>query len=103
MNLKLLKGYLLLTAVLLILAAAAVLLVINVGDSWPLHVYTTDVELSRSTWLLLAGVGGLLVWWTLRKMLPAGVRAVRQGTALRRAKQTEQRVKDLQESQRKPQ
>lgn len=95
MNTKLLRGYFLLAAVIFILAAAAILLLTNLDDDWRLKVYWRDRFLPRAGWLLLAGVGGIVIWWTLRKMLPAGLRALREGTAIRRSKQTERRVKGL--------
>ena len=95
MNLKLLQGYVLLTIALLILAAAAILLVTNLGDPWTLHVYWSDRTLPRAAWLLLAAGGGLVIWWTLRKVLPTGIAAGRQGAILYRTRKTEKQVKAL--------
>ena len=71
MNTKLLRGYFLLAAVMLILAGALVLLLTNMDNDWRLKVYWRDRIMPRAAWLVLAGIGGLVVWWTLRKMLPA--------------------------------
>jgi len=95
MNLKLLKGYVLLLLSVIVLAAAVVLLTMNLGDQWELHVYAKKVTLSRALYLLLAAVGGVLLWWILRKALPAGITNLREGTALRRGRQTEKRLKNL--------
>jgi len=95
MNARLLKGYLLLAVTVVVLAAAAVLLVNNLDSDWTLKVYWRDHQLPRAAWLLLGGAGGLIVYWTLRRLLPAGIAAVRQGAKVRRQKRSEKRIDRL--------
>lgn len=93
MNLKLLKGYLLALLCLIILVAAAFLLVNNIGGRWQMQVFWRPVVLRPAAWLLLAGAGGLVVYWTLRKVLPAAIASLREGAAIRRAKTTAKELK----------
>jgi len=102
MNTKLLRGYVLAILSLLILAAAALLLIMNLGDSWQLHVFFKTVELPRAAWLLLAAVGGLIIWWTLTKLLPTGISALRAGTKLRREKDAREQLKSLSDRPARP-
>ena len=95
MNLKLLRGYLLALISILILGAAAVLLVINLDRDWRLKVYYMDVIQRRAVWLLLAGAAGVVVYWTARRLLPRAVADLREGTHIRRGKQTARHLKDL--------
>jgi hypothetical protein len=95
MNLKLLKGYVFLVICILLLAAAAILLVTNLDNDWRLKVYWRDRMLPRAAWLLLAAAGGLVIWWAVRKLLPAGIAAVRQGGAAQRTKEAEKRLSKL--------
>lgn len=88
MNLKLLKGYMLAALTVLVLAAAAVLLVNNIGGQWPMQVFWRPVTLRPAAGLILAGVGGLVVWWTLRRLLPRAITELRQGRRARRAGQS---------------
>ncbi len=95
MNTKLVRGYVLAILSLLILAAAGLLLVMNLGNSWQLHVYFKTVQLPRAAWLILAAAGGLITWWTLTKVLPAGISALRAGIKLRREKEAREQLKAL--------
>ena len=101
MNLKLLKGYVLATIAILVLGGAVVLLVMNFGDKWTLHVYWKERTLPRAVWLLLAGAGGLLVYWTLRKLLPRAVANLREGRQIRRSQQTDKSAENLEKNQQK--
>jgi hypothetical protein len=101
MNLKLLQGYGLAVLSLLILVAAGFILLNNAGDDWPLHVFWKTVTLSRSLWLLLAALGGVVLWWTLTKLLPGAVSALRAGMKSRREKEAKQQLKDLSARQKK--
>ncbi len=78
MTFNLLRGYVLLVVSLVVLTAAAVLLATNLGDTWTMHVFFKDVPMRRAAWLLLAGAGGLVVWWTLTRLLPRAVADIRQ-------------------------
>jgi len=97
MNAKLVKGYLLGGLTVLILVAAAVLLISNAGNAWELHVYFKTVSLSRSLILLLAGAGGLALYWTFRRLLPAAVRALRAGRRKREARGADERLPEVEQ------
>ncbi|KKL03906.1 hypothetical protein LCGC14_2621440 [marine sediment metagenome] len=99
MNIKLIKGYLLALASLLILAAAAFILLNNLGERWSLHVFWRSVTLRRPSWLLIAGAGGLVIYWTARKGLPAAIANLREGLRIRRGKQTDRDLKELRKDQ----
>ena len=72
-----------------------VLLVINLDRDWRLKVYYMDVIQRRAVWLLLAGAAGVVVYWTARRLLPRAVADLREGTHIRRGKQTARHLKDL--------
>ena len=101
MNLKLLSGYALAVVCVLILAAACFLLINNAGDHWDLHVFWKTRTMSRSLWLLVAGVGGLVLWMTFRKLLPAAISSLRAGAKQRREKLARQELKHLTDQQKK--
>ena len=98
MNTKLLRGYFFLVVVVLILAGAIVLLLTNMDNDWRLKVYWRDRIMPRAAWLVLAGIGGLVVWWTLRKTLPAGLAALREGKAVRQSRRTEKRLREIEKN-----
>ncbi|MHC4718361.1 MAG: hypothetical protein ACYS5V_15420, partial [Planctomycetota bacterium] len=70
MNLKLVKGYVLATIAVLILALAAFVVLTNIGNEWTLHVIWRSVTMRRAAWLLVAGIAGAIVWWTIRRLIP---------------------------------
>lgn len=95
MNLKLLQGYALAILVVVILVAAGFILLNNIGDNWQLHVFWKTRTMSRSGWLLLAALGGLILWWTFSKLLPTAVSALKTGARQRREKRAQQQLRDL--------
>ena len=106
MNLKLLRGYVLAVLTVLILGAAAVLLVNNIGkgEDWQLQVYWRPVALRPAAWLILAGLGGVIVWWTVRRLLPRAIADIRSARRARRSAQSPQvqRDKTEHEGEKKP-
>ena len=101
MNVKTLTGYVLLALAAIILAAAAILLITNMDNDWRMKIFWRDYMLHRATALLLAAGGGILVYFTLRKILPAGIGSLRRGRAAKRAKEMTQRLDDLEKSDEK--
>lgn len=101
MSLKLMRGYVLVIFGLLILVAAAVLVLTNM-DPWTLHVYWTNKTLPQAVWLLLSAVAGVVVWYTVIRLLPAGVATLRKGKKIRQAKDNHQRIKDLEKQKDNP-
>lgn len=89
MNAKLLKGYCLIVLAMLILVAAGILLLNNIGDDWRMQVFWRSVTMSPAAWLLLAAAGGVVLWWTFTKLLPAAISALRSGTRQRRQAEAE--------------
>ena len=61
----------------LLLAAAMVLVLVNLGESWELHLYTRGVRASRGVLMLLIGAAAVGIALLCRWMLPAGLRALR--------------------------
>ena len=104
MNMKLLKGYVLLGLTVLVLVAAGFLLLNNLKAKppWTMQVFFRPVTLSPAAWLLLAGAGGIVVYWMLRHVLPRSVRSLKDGSARRRARQTEQRLRGLEQTDKSP-
>ncbi len=97
MNFRLFKGYFLATAAVGILAVAAFVVLTNLGDEWTLHVIWKSVTMRRALWLLVAGVSGAVVWWTIRRLVPNAVATLREGTKLRKTQEQAQQLKDLQQ------
>jgi hypothetical protein len=93
MSVKRLKGYLLAVLCLVILVAAAFLLLNNIGGAWSMQVFWRPVTLRPAAWLLLAAAGGVVVYWTLRRLLPAAIANLRQAAALKRAEQSPEQPK----------
>lgn len=69
----------------LLLVAVMVLVLTNLGDTWILHLYTTDVPVARGLLMLLIAAGGAALWQLCRWMLPTGLRAFRAHRAYTRA------------------
>jgi hypothetical protein len=72
------KAIVLLGIPAILLIAVAVLVLTNLGDTWTLHLYTTDISgISRGLFMVIFAAAGvclfLLCWW----MLPRGARALR--------------------------
>ncbi|MDY7011101.1 MAG: LapA family protein [Planctomycetota bacterium] len=97
MNMKLAKGYVLAVLVLLILAAAGILVLTNM-DPWTLHVFWTNRTMPQSVWLLLAGAAGVVVWYTVVKLLPTAVASLREGKKFQQAQNDRKRLKNLEKS-----
>jgi len=95
MNWNLLKGYLLAALVLAVLAAGGILVLNNLGGAWQMQVFWKPVTMRPAAWLLCAAAGGLVVWWTLTKVLPVAVAALRAGNQVRRERQTRRDLKDM--------
>ena len=95
MSAKTLKGYVYLVFALLVLAAAVLLLLMNLDNDWRLKVFWRDRTMPRAGWLLLAAAAGVLLFWVLRSVLPAGVRSLRKGAAASKAKDNERRLSEL--------
>ena len=95
MNLRLLQGYALAILVVVILVAAGFILLNNIGGEWTMQVVWRPVTLRPAAWLLLAALGGLILWWTFSKLLPTAVSALKAGARLRREKRAQQQLRDL--------
>jgi len=98
MNLNLLKGYLLALLSLLILTAAAILLVNNIGGSWRMQVFWRPLTLRPAVWLLLAAGGGVVIWYTITRLIPTAIASLRSGKKRQREKENHQRLKELEKS-----
>lgn len=94
MNMKLIKGYTLAILSLMILAAAGILVLTNM-DPWTLHVFSKSQTLPQSVWLLLAGAGGVIVWYTVLKLVPTAVASLRKGKKLHQTQSDHDRLKNL--------
>ena len=79
MNLKLLSGYVLLVICAGVVAFVGIIVLMNTGDTWKLHVVTRDIELSRAAWLLIAAGGGIIIFLDLFWLLPRTIRSLRLG------------------------
>jgi len=95
MNLKLLQGYTLAILCVLVLAAAGFLLLNNIGGEWEMQVFWRPVKMGPAAWLLLAALGGVVLWWTLTKLLPMAISSLKAGAKLRRQKDADQQLRQL--------
>ncbi len=71
------KAIVLLGIPAILLIAAGVLVLMNLGDTWTLHLYSADVAVSRGLFMLIFGAAGVCLWLLCWWMLPAGMRAFR--------------------------
>ena len=94
MNTNLIRGYVMAILGLLVLVAAGILVLTNM-DAWTLHVFWTSRTLPQSVWLLLAGASGIIVWYTVIKLLPMAFKTLRKGKNLQQNKINKQRLKEL--------
>ena len=94
MNMKLIRGYSMAILGLLVLVAAGILVLTNM-DPWTLHVFWSSRTLPQSVWMLLAGASGIIVWYTVIKLLPMAFKTLRKGKNLQQTKNNQQRLKEL--------
>ena len=94
MNMKLIRGYAMAILGLLVLVAAGILVLTNM-DPWTLHVFWSSRTLPQSVWMLLAGASGIIVWYTVIKLLPMAFKTLRKGKNLQQTKINQQRLKSL--------
>ena len=100
MNVKLLKGYVLAFVSLVVLTAAAFLVLNNIGGKpWELWVFWKPVSQRPAAWLVMAGLGGVVVYLTVRRLLPKAIADLREGTGIRRAKATARHVSQIEKNQ----
>ncbi len=95
MNMKLVRGYFLAILGLLILVAAGILLLSNIGGEWPMHFFWKPITLRPVVGMLLIGAAGVVVWYTVIRLLPSAVTTLRKGKSLQQAKEDRQRINDL--------
>jgi len=95
MNLKLLRGYFLAVLALLILAAAAILLINNIGGQWSMQFFWKPISLAPAAAMLVISACGVVVWYTILKLIPAAMRRMREGKRASRIRDAQQRLKSL--------
>ena len=95
MNIKLVKGYSLAVLVLLILVAVGILLLNNLGGKWAMQFFWKPIELRPAVGMLLAGASGIIVWYTVIRLLPMAFKTLRKGKNLQQTKNNQQRLKEL--------
>jgi hypothetical protein len=103
MNVKSLQGYLLTALGLLVLVLWVLVLVTNIGNEWRIHLIYESVVFHRITILLASGAAGVVVWYTVVKLLPAAVRSLRTGRREDRAHDAQKRLKELEKDKEKGQ
>ncbi len=95
MNMKLIKGYTLAILSLMILAAAGILILNNLGGEWKMQFFWKPVTLRPAVGMLLAGAGGVIVWYTVLKLVPTAVASLRKGKKLQQTQSDHERLKNL--------
>ncbi len=95
MNMKLVKGYTLAILALLILVAAGILLLNNLGGEWKMQFFWKPITLRPAVGMLLAGVAGVVVWYTAIRLLPTALVSLRKGKEIQQTKNDQQRLKNL--------
>jgi hypothetical protein len=95
MNLKLLSGYVLLVICAGVVGLAAIIVLMNTGDEWMLHVMSRDVTLSRALWLLIAAAGGIVIFLDLFWLLPRTIRSLRVGAEIRKQRNQQKMLHDI--------
>ena len=95
MNLKLLSGYVLLVICAGVVAFVGIIVLMNTGDTWKLHVVTRDIELSRAAWLLIAAGGGIIIFLDLFWLLPRTIRSLRLGADIKKQRAERKMLHDI--------
>ena len=95
MNMKLIRGYAMAILGLLVLVATGILLLNNLGGKWEMQFFWKPVTLSPAAGMLLAGMSGIIVWYTVIKLLPMAFKTLRKGKNLQQTKNNQQRLKEL--------
>ncbi len=103
MNLKLLRGYFLAVVSLLILVAAAILVITNIGGEWGMHFFWTPIDLSPAAAMIVIGACGVVVWYTIIRLIPAAIRRMREGKKASRLKEAQRKLKALAKEKAPPQ
>lgn len=95
MNFNLIKGYLQALLSILILTATAILIVNNIGGEWRMQVFWRPVRLRPAVWLLLAAAGGIIIWYTITRLVPTAIASLRKGKKSQREKANHRKVMEL--------
>lgn len=103
MNLKLLRGYFLAFVALLILVAAAILVILNIGVEWSIHFFVAPITPSAAAAMIVIGACGVVVWYTVVRLLPTAIRQMREGKKATRLKEAQRKLKSLEKEKSEPQ
>ena len=103
MNLKLVRGYFLAVLALLILVAAAILVITNIGGQWDMHFFWKPISLAPAAAMLVIGACGVVVWYTILKLVPAAMRRMREGKKASRIRDAQRKLKSLEKEKTEPQ
>lgn len=103
MNLKLLRGYFLAVVSLLILVAAAILVITNIGGQWPMHFFVVPIKPSPAAAMIVIGACGVVVWYTIIRLIPVAIRRMREGKKASRLKEAQRKLKSLEKEKGHPQ
>jgi len=94
MNIRILKGYVLVLASGLALLAAGLLLILQWGNKADLTAYGPHVEVSTLLLMVASGVGGVLAA-LLARVLLHGMRSLSQGRREQTRRQAENRLAEM--------
>ncbi len=94
MNVKLIKGYALAILSLMILAAASILLLNNLGGDWKMQFFWKPVALRPAVGMLLSAAAGVVVWYTVLKLVPMAIASLRKGKKLQQTQSDHGRLKN---------
>ena len=103
MNLKLLRGYFLAVVALLILVAAAILVINNIGDQWHMQFFWRRIGPSPAAAMIVIGACGVVVWYTIIRLIPVAIRRMREGKKASRLKEAQRKLKSLEKERAEPQ
>ena len=95
MNVNLFKGYVQVVLSGLVIFAATVLVILQWGNHAKFSLYGKNVPQANTAILMLTSAAGGLALWFLAKMMIRGVGTLRRGRRQQDARQTHQRLKEL--------
>ncbi|MHC4295504.1 MAG: hypothetical protein ACYSTL_07950 [Planctomycetota bacterium] len=101
MNVRMVKGYVLIIFAGVILIAVAVLLFLQWGNAAEFSLYGMNMTPNTGLLMIISAVGGALIY-LLFKMLGSGVRCLREAKRQQTQHETEHRLSELEKAQQGP-
>lgn len=98
------KAVILLTICGLVIVAALVLLLMNMPADWKVQLFSSRTFVfSRAVWMLLNAAAGVGIYLVLRRLLPAGLQALRAANAAQQMSEVKKLAQAQAKAERKDQ